>query len=326
VRDHGTDLGVTAGVESRLTPFLSGFHRYALDTGAGGLCLRTGAGLEGDVPVTPELRLNAALEVGRALRAGGSTTADDSRALSVGFTYRPTGTDHTAAGRFEVQDQHARTAWLMELGGTLRLGQDHTVFARDVVTLTVSRDATRGGRRNAWTVDTLTGWAYRPVASDRFVLVSDVELAFDTGTVVTSHEPLNRVILSTEAHWQPGGRLALDGRYAVKHVTAAYTGSTCTDVKALGLRFDLHDRVFVTAGGRWLSQYGERRGELGYGLGLGVNLARDLRVKLGFNFEGVNDRELERGEPWTRGVYVQVHWKFDESILGILARLEEDEG
>jgi hypothetical protein len=321
MRDGGFDVNVSAGVESRITSYLTGFQRYELDGSAGGQSVRSGSGLETDFAVSPELSLGASFEINHTLDSDTDGREQDFWAAATGFEYRPQGDKYTAIGRFEVRDEDRETSYLTELGGTLKLGTDHTVFGRNILNYTADKQGD-AGNGDGWIVEILTGWAYRPVAADRFNLISDIEVVYEDNTEVTNYERLNRVMLSTEAHYQPMDRLMLAGKYACKYVTTGYSDDVYSDVKAGSLRLDLNDRFFATAGVRWLSQYTEAQQVLGYGLGLGVNVSRDLRFQAGYNFEGVEDRDFERGESWDKGVYVQLHWKFDESIFGVLRRLE----
>ena len=61
---------------------------------------------------------------------------------------------------------------------------------------------------------------------------------------------------------------------------------------------------------------------LSYGVSLGVNIGKDARIAFGYNFEGFKDKDFARGDHWEKGFFVAFHWKFDESIFGILRRLE----
>lgn len=65
-----------------------------------------------------------------------------------------------------------------------------------------------------------------------------------------------------------------------------------------------------------------RTNKLGYGVELGFRPVRDFIIAVGYNFEGLKDRDFARGDHWEKGMYIAFRFKFDESILGILNRLE----
>lgn len=62
--------------------------------------------------------------------------------------------------------------------------------------------------------------------------------------------------------------------------------------------------------------------KIGYGAEIGFRPVDDFIIAVGYNFEGFRDRDFSRGDHWEKGPYISFRFKFDESILGVLRRLE----
>jgi len=52
------------------------------------------------------------------------------------------------------------------------------------------------------------------------------------------------------------------------------------------------------------------------GVELGYQVAKDLWVSAGYNFVGLRDRELTANEYTSKGAYIRLRFKFDETGLG----------
>ena len=320
VSGGGADFNLTAGTEVRLNESVSTFNRYKLEDSASGQRVLSGSGLDVDHQLNPDWRVGGTAEIDHTVKQRGEMGDDDFWAMTLSAEYQPVGGSGTAITRFEVRDDDTETSYLTEIGGTVKLDVDYTLFGRNIANYTVSKeDDTDDGL----SLDFLVGMAYRPVAFDQFNMISDLEVKNEKNTDVADWGSLNTVIFSTEANWQPVHRFTLEGKYACKHVSAGYLDSTLfSDVKAVAARYDLSDRFFVSADARVLSQYDVDVHTIGYGVTLGVNVVKDLRVAVGYNFEGFKDDDFSRGEHWDKGFFLAFHWKFDESIFGILGRLE----
>lgn len=318
-----TELHLNAGLEVNLNESVSAFNRYKLEDSVNGQRVRSGTGLDLKYNLTPEWRLGGTAEYSKAIMQRGEMSSDDFWALTLSAEYQPEGGGGTAISRFEVRDEKdAETSYLTEVGGTLKLNANHTLFGRNIANyITGKKDS-----KDSLSLEFLLGWAYRPVDFDKFNLISDFELKYEDETDVADYGRLNRLMLSIEGNYQPVRRLVLEGKYACKAVTASYLDSPLfSDVKALGARVDLNDRFFITAGTRILSQYDIETHTLSYGVSLGANIGKGARIAVGYNFEGFKDKDFARGEHWEKGFFLAFHWKFDESIFGILRRLEGTE-
>ncbi len=322
----GTEHNLALGVERQFNRYLSGFQEMRLDGVADSRRIASGSGLDLRVPVTEELTFDATGEISRALREerssedGAVLSKEDFWSVTLAANYRPFASPYTASTRYEVRDSDASTAHLFEVGGTVRLNPNHTLFGRNIFTYRHEREVDTS---DSWTVDLRTGWAYRPVDNDRLMILSDIDVKTESGTRAASRNRLDRYMYSGELHYQPLAHTWIETKYAAKLVRADFANTDLfSDVKALRVQYDLTDSFYAAGGLRMLSVYEGPSHELSYGLELGYNLRRNLRMAGGYNFRGFEDRDFSRNDNWQKGFYVGLYWKFDESILGVLNRLE----
>lgn len=315
--DGDYNANAVAGVESTFSESLSGFARYTLEDSTDGPRGRAGVGLDLHHKVSPSVKLLATGEISQPVHSTGEEEALRTWAGTFGFEYRPRDEKSVSSGRFEVKDDENTTTYLGELSGALKVRLDHTLFARNTV-----QYYDKDEDENGWIADVLMGWAYRPVRSDRLNLISDMEFKYEDNIEATEGTRLNRLLFSMEAHYQPVRRVMLESKYACRQVLSGYSENTFTDVKAARLRVNATDRLFFTAGARWLSQYDTGTSAVGWGAGVGFNVFEDIQVMAGYNFEGFEDEDFSRAEHWEKGWFTGIHWKFDESLFGILRRIE----
>ncbi len=318
----GYEDSLVIGIDRQINRSLKGFQKFTVTGAADGRRVASGSGLDLSLPINSELTLDATAELSRTVIGTRATGLgkDDFWAFTIGASYRPLGGNYTAVSRYEVRGSEDNLAHLAEIGGTLRLNPDHSLFGRNIFTYDQSRQP---GTPNSWTLDLLTGWAYRPVANDRLMILSDVEVKTESGTAEADEARLQRYLFSGELHYQPAAHTWLEAKYACKLARASFArGDLFSDVKAVRLQHDLSQRLYAAAGARMLSVYESGTHDLGYGVELGLNLRKDARIAVGYNFSGFRDRDFDRNDTWERGAYISFFWKFDESLLGILRRLE----
>jgi uncharacterized repeat protein (TIGR01451 family) len=315
----GAEYNVSLGIEAKLDESTSAFNRLKLEDSASGRRVLSGTGLDIKHQLNSEWRLGGTAELSHAVRKSRGASDDDFWALGLSSEYRPLSGEGTAVSRYEMRYEDTEISYLAELGGTLKVGLDYTLFGRNIVNYIMAKD----DRSDSLSLDLLLGCAFRPVNWDWLNVIGDVEFKHEKDNDVSDWGRLSRLIFSVEAHWQPCNRLVLESKYACKSTSADYLDSALfSDVKALGVRVDITDRVFVSLGGRVLSQYDVSAHSLSYGASIGFNVVKDLQLAFGYNFEGFEDRDFSRGERWDRGFFIALHWKFDESIFGILNRME----
>jgi uncharacterized repeat protein (TIGR01451 family) len=322
VPNSGYEYNASLGVEAKVSESTSAFNRLKLESSASGRRVSSGSGLDISHQLNGEWKLGGTAELSHAVRKSKEASDEDFWSFTLSTEYHPLSGAGTAVARYEMRDEEDETSYLGEIGGTLKLGIDYTLFGRNIVNFINAKD----DEPNQLSLDLLVGCAYRPVNFDTLNIIGDFELKHEKDTDVADYGRLNRLIFSIEGNWQPCKWLILEAKYACKTTDAEYLDSALfSDVKALAARVDLTDRLFVSAGARVLSQYDVSTHTLSYGGSVGFNLRKDLQLAFGYNFEGFKDRDFSRGAHWEKGFFVALHWKFDESIFGVLRRLEGED-
>jgi len=125
-------------------------------------------------------------------------------------------------------------------------------------------------------------------------------------------------IISAHINYNPARGRVLTARYAAK-VSRADDGFLASSYWA----HLLHARYTQDLGKNW--DVGVQAGVL-YGKGgalqktagveVGYQLAKDLWISAGYNFVGLKDRELTANEYTSKGAYIRLRFKFDETGLG----------
>jgi len=219
--------------------------------------------------------------------------------------------------------------------GTARLETRFTPIGDDVLASLgyarkVTRDVTFLGRslldkepNQLWREQTQFGVALRQTDVDRWNALIDVEQRYeqvaDTGNGHTRHVA---EILSASLNYQPTQRVTLSARYAGKVDLDAGGGVTTMSMGHLFATRGVIDLTRVwDAGltGRTLIGRSLASRQYGAGIEVGRVLARNLRAAVGYNVLGFSDKELSGSSYTTRGPYVDLSFKFDESAFGWLA-------
>ncbi len=322
----GSEHNLALGLERQFNRYLNGFQEMRLEGVADGRRLASGSGLDLRWPMTPEITFDASGELSRALDTSSDTEfgldKNDFQALALGVSYRPFQGQYTASSRYEVRDSDDQTGHLAEVGGTVKLNPDHSLFGRNIFTYTRERDPELD---DGWSLDLRTGWAYRPAANDRLMALSDVEVKTENRGGAAAGRRSRRYMFSGELHYQVVAHTWLEAKYGARLVQADFANTSLfSDVKALRMQYDFNDSFYGAGGLRMLKVYEGPSHELSYGLELGYNLRADTRLAAGYNFRGFEDRDFARNDNWQRGFFIALHWKFDESILGVFRRLEKD--
>ena len=229
VSNGDTETHISAGIELHLNESVSAFNRYKLEDSANGQRVRSGTGLELKYNLTSEWLVGGTAEYSKAIMQRGEMTTDDFWALTLSAEYQPEGGRGTAISRFEVRDEKdTETSYLTEIGGTLKLDADHTVFGRNIANYIAGKKDTK----DSLSLEFLIGWAYRPVDFDKLNIISDLELKYENDTDVVDYGRLNRLMLSIRAI-SADAPPDTGSKYACKTVSASYLTRQVYDAQAL---------------------------------------------------------------------------------------------
>src|SRR5690606_4600639 len=125
----------------------------------------------------------------------------------------PSGSDYTLMGRHEYRYERDRRQHFNELGGTRKVGFNHTLFARNRITFA---ELTGETPSEEWIVQALMGWALRPLFKDRLHVISDLEFNYERNSAAVSSGRIHDLTFSGEFNYQTSSRWVLEGKYAAR--------------------------------------------------------------------------------------------------------------
>ena len=167
---------------------------------------------------------------------------------------------------------------------------------------------------------TRLGFAYRETERNRWNALGRYEHRYERAPDFDGLENKRSAhILSSHLNFQPDDDLILRAQWASKFASNRTESIETTDrAHLLGARgtFDLTNRLDLGVIGRALFADAHETVQFGIGGELGLLVADNLRLAAGYNAFGFRDRELSVEEYTDRGFYLQLGYKFDETLFG----------
>lgn len=320
--DNGTNTNRVTSIVGVDTAYMQGgrvFNEYRV----GDKGVSNGTGVRNSFAVTDNLQVNASAEHAKQI----SGTGDDSTAIALGLDY--TLSAWRASTAVEWREAGAASSWLLNLGAAYRVDADWSVLVRSVLSQT--SDATAGMRRLA---RLQLGLAWRPASTDRInglLRYENRRESITAGSTGTSPYSLygsagnalpgdyGTHILAGVLNANPSRGNAITTRYAVRFNEVADDISTSRSITQL-----LHARYTRDLGPNWDIglQLGLMHAQGGatqrmLGLELGYQFTPGLWLSAGYNWRGLRDDELTGSNYTSRGAYLRLRFKFDETTLGL---------
>ncbi len=338
------NIGVL-GIESAYMEGGRVYNEYRLADSIDGRSAATAIGVRNTVQVSPRIRLTGGIEHTRNL-SGASNSVNtatgysnsrlgESTALTGGAEYQEDGLK--ASGVLEARNGSDATTRLFSAGVGYKVNPEVSVLARSVVSDSVGQGASGGNERLLQRHQ--VGVAYRPVDTNVWNALARYEYkgekvvgggnasgaAIGTGSTFGNSSG-NAVlpgkytanIFSAHLNVNPQRGLQITSRYAAK-VSHADDGSLVSRYWAQLLQ----GRVIQDINQDWDIglQIGALYGQGGalqktLGAEIGYQVYRDMWVSGGYNFVGLSDRDLTANEYTSKGAYVRMRVKFDETAFG----------
>jgi len=174
-----------------------------------------------------------------------------------------------------------------------------------------------------WRQQTQLGVSLRPAATNKWNFLGSVEQIYqqqaDTGSGFDRHVA---EIVAAALNVQASRRLTITARYAAKVDLDASNGiNTMTTGNLFTTRAVIDLTRVWDAGVIGNVLVGNSIASRTYGTGfeIGRVLVQNLRVAVGYNILGFSDNELSGSNYTTRGLYMDMSFKFDESAFGWLS-------
>ncbi len=328
----GSDIGYGTSVTGR----------YEIGNGISGQRNQASIGLKNTTKINDEVTGNFTLERTRALdRNIGEAKTNDNDAVSLGFEYLPKKAYKAAIkGEFAQNQQSIRR--IVTFGGDIRIANDFTLidkmtyfeenrfaspsaqnnFASGTLSGNQPGGALSGGLLKKF--NNILGLAFRPVSVDWLNAIGKFEKKVEFNGVVAPQISYDVNIISLHTFFEPFIGLEIGTKYAMKFATEEAYGlkaSTMTDFYLVRAEFDLRWNNFDVASeyrilnSRIVNQAHSSSIKHGYSAEIGNVVFENIRLAVGYNFVGTEDRDLVGRDYQSAGPFISIRAKFTEKLL-----------
>lgn len=164
----------------------------------------------------------------------------------------------------------------------------------------------------------ISGLAYRPVASNWLNAIGKFEMKEDKNHYLSPSIDYNAYIASIHTYIEPLKRFEIGTKYAFKvsqEKSHSFSAKTTTHFGLMKVTYDITRSLDIGAEYRMLLQKEVNDLLNGYSAEVGYIIAKNLRFAAGYNFKGYKERDLVDYSLWSKGPFIGMSFKFDESIL-----------
>ncbi len=275
--------------------------RFALDVGIDQSHTVSGPGV---APLIP----------GRPLASGSLT--DDYFASYVGALYRSALWTATSRAEWRSSDREDR---LVLSGGLYREPVRGHEFALSVRAM--QSDFPAGADTTA--ADTQFAWAFRPVES-RWIVLDRLDLRYERQGEGAQGVEAARLINNLNTSWQLDDRTQLGLQWGLRYVRSSFDGERydgLSDLYGIDLRRDLTARLDIGVHGTALNSWESSVHDYSLGVDLGITVARNVWVSIGYNVQGFEDEDYAASRYTASGPFIKLRMKADQDSFKDLLRL-----
>lgn len=302
------------GLDSKYNNNGTAFSEYRIRDGISAREAEAAIGLRNRWELEKGFYANTSFEQTKSLSSANNLSSD-STAASLGVEYLKN-PNWKAVARIEARWSDQSDTILNNLGAAYKYSDDVTLLAKNVVSLTDSKNDSSGDRL----IDRFQlGLAYRDTEHNRFDALAKVEYRYDDNKTDLSNPYLKHVyIFSNHLNYHPTRDLTLSSQYAVKNVETTFSGLASTGMTHMfsaRAMYDINERwdAGVHTGVLWSDMSSGRR--VLVGAELGYLVATNLWLSGGYNFSGYKDDDLVDSDTTIQGAYVRFRFKFDENLF-----------
>ncbi|MEM7280440.1 MAG: OmpA family protein, partial [Pseudomonadota bacterium] len=171
--------------------------------------------------------------------------------------------------------------------------------------------------------ETRLSWAYRPVESE-WIFLDRLDLIYESQQGDLQDIATWRVVNNFNANWKPNRRTQVGFQYGAKFVRSQVLGNSYsgyTDLIGIDYRRDLSETWDFGLHGSTLHSWRTDVIDYSWGADVGVTLANNLWISLGYNFDGFEDDDFSLSRYTAQGPYIRFRIKADQQSF---ARLKEN--
>ncbi|WP_286185886.1 OmpA family protein [Acidovorax cavernicola] len=330
------------GIESNYMEGGRVYNEYRIADGAEGRGVQAAIGVRNTFKINEQVRVTGGVEHTRDMSGysnskntgtGYAGGLGESTAITSGVEYI---TDTIkASGVYEARWGDDANTRLFSAGFGYKLSPSLSLLARSIVSDSEGRGANAGNERHLQRHQ--IGIAYRPVDDDTWNALARYErrservvgagnaagalqgssvFGADNGASLPGKTSAD--IVSAHVNYNPEPGRAVMARYAFK-LSRADDGTLASKywahlVQARYTQDINQDWDFGVQAGLLYGKGGALQKTLGFEVGYQVQ--KNMWVSAGYNFVGLNDRDLTANEYTSKGAYVRLRFKFDETNLG----------
>ncbi|MDX2111102.1 MAG: hypothetical protein SFY80_12765 [Verrucomicrobiota bacterium] len=300
------------GVESEYMRDGQLFNEYRVRDSISSREAEAATGLRNKWDVGPGFDLNTSFE--RTTPFDGKQERESTAATAaIAYTEK---NDWKGTARVEVRFADASDSFLNTLGYARKLDPAWTFLAR---TIYYQLNSSGEDARDMQQARLLTGLAYRPVKNDTWNALFRYELKYEDGSL-DFDDAMTRTanIGSLSWNWQPCRSFILSSRYAAKYVEENRAlGDSNYFGQMLGGRalLDVTKRIDVGLSASINFNGASDRYEYALGPEVGLNFKKNMRLAVGYNFYGYEDRDFEDLAYSRSGLFITLRLKFDENFF-----------
>ncbi len=165
------------------------------------------------------------------------------------------------------------------------------------------------------------GWAYR-AADSQWAFLNRIDLISDLMTTLTEKQDTWRIVNNFNANRRFNAGTQLSLQYAFKYVRSEFDGngySGYTDLIGVDLRHGFRERWDAGVNTSVYHSYKSKVLDYGVGIDVGYELATNMWVTLGYNFEGFDDKDFAAARYTASGPYLRFTIKADQQLLKRIA-------
>ena len=160
-------------------------------------------------------------------------------------------------------------------------------------------------------------WAFRPDSS-RWIVFDRFELKYDEQQSLLDSVESARVVNNLHANWQLSPAMQLGVQYGARYVASTFQGEKydgISDILGFDLRRQLTRRFDLGVHTAALRSWESDVMDYSTGFDVGMTLAKNVWVSLGYNFAGFRDDDFSASRHTAQGPYLGIRIKADQDTF-----------
>jgi uncharacterized repeat protein (TIGR01451 family) len=287
------------------------YSEYRVDNAFDGRNAQAAIGLRNRFEVYEGFGISAGLERIFSI-SGNPLNEGTSISTSVDYTANPL---WKGTARAEARFSNNANSYLNTLGYSRKINPNWTFLGKQIFSLQTSSNV---GTSNRIQERLRMGVAYRQTAQNRWDGLGRYELKYEeNGQFGDNYDRLVH-IFSTNVNYHPNADWTHSGRFATKKVgesSADFDSKSLTMLLSARTMYDITRRLDGGVNASLMTDADFGGKNYGAGIEVGYIVQRNLRLAVGFNLFGFEDRDLAPSNYTRKGVYLGFSYKFDERLF-----------